>query len=219
MIKAVIFDLDGLMVDTEQMCYQLFRKVGKEHGLDVELEFYRLLIGSNSHILEEVSKIYPYTYDVFSWAEPLREDWFYEYFKNPGDCNKPGLQELYNYLKENGYKIAIASSSRHKYIHKVLNHLGFEFKADSIVGGDEVKIAKPDPAVFLKAAEMLNVPVEECLVLEDSRNGIIAAHRANIKSVFIEDLVIPDDLMKSYYDTQLNNLTEVIDYLKKDSNN
>ena len=218
MIKAVIFDLDGLMVDTEQMCFQLYKKVGKEHNLDIDLDFYRLLIGSNSYILQEVSKIYPFTYDICGWVEPLREDWFYEYFKSPGDCNKPGLQELYNYLKENGYKIAIASSSRHKYIHKVLNHLGFDFVPDAIVGGDEVKIAKPDPAVFLKAAEMLNVPVEECLVLEDSRNGIIAAHRANIKSIFIEDLVIPDDLMKSYYDTQLNDLTEVIDYLKEDSN-
>lgn len=215
MIKAVIFDLDGLMVDTEQMCYQLFKKVGKEHNIDVTVEFYRLLIGSNSYILDEVSKIYPFTHEICKLVEPVREDWFYEYFKNPGDCNKPGLQELYNYLKANGYKIAIASSSRHKYIHKVLNHLGFEFVPDAIVGGDEVKIAKPDPAVFLKASEMLNTPVEECLVLEDSRNGIIAAHRANIKSIFIEDMVLPDDLMKSYFDIQLDSLHDVINYLEK----
>ena len=219
MIKAVIFDLDGLMVDTEQMCFQLFKKVGNEHNIDITLEYYRLLIGGNKNLLEEVNKLYPFTYDMFNWVEPVREDWFYEYFKKPGDCNKPGLQELYNYLKANGYKIAIASSSRHKYIHKVLDYLGFEFIPDAIVGGDEVKIAKPDPAVFLKAAEMLNMPVEECLVLEDSRNGIIAAHRANIKSVFIEDLVLPDELMKSYFDTQLNTLHDVINYLEKERAN
>ena len=66
---------------------------------------------------------------------------------------------------------------------------------------------------------MLNMPVEECLVLEDSRNGIIAAHRANIKSVFIEDLVLPDELMKSYFDTQLNTLHDVINYLEKERAN
>ena len=62
---------------------------------------------------------------------------------------------------------------------------------------------------------MLNMPVEECLVLEDSRNGIIAAHRANIKSIFIEDMVLPDDLMKSYFDIQLDSLHDVINYLEK----
>ena len=215
MIQAVIFDLDGLMVDTEQMCYQLFKKVGKEHGIDVSVDFYRLLIGSDSHILEEVAKQYPYTYEIFKWAEPLREDWFYEYFKHPGDCNKPGLQELYNYLKENGYKIAIASSRRHGYIHKVLNYLGFTMIPDAIVGGDEVKVAKPNPDVFLKAAELLQVPCEQCLVLEDSRNGIIAAHRANIPSLFIEDMVIPDDVMKSYFVKQVDTLKDVITYLEQ----
>ncbi|MDD6466634.1 MAG: HAD family phosphatase [Erysipelotrichaceae bacterium] len=215
MVEAIIFDLDGLMVNTEQMTFALFQKVGKEHGIDVDVEFYKLLIGGDAETFKIAIKKYPYAYDVAEWARPYRNDFFYEFFPNPGDGNKPGLEELYRYLKQQNYKIAIASSSSRSYVDKVIHYLGFDMELDTYVGGDEVKAAKPEPDVFLKAAEKLHVDPKNCLVLEDSRNGIIAAQKANMPSLFIQDMVEPDELMKSYFIKQLDSLSDVITYLEE----
>ncbi|MCF0111339.1 MAG: HAD family phosphatase [Erysipelotrichaceae bacterium] len=214
MKKALIFDLDGLMVDTETLCYNTWVQVGKEHGVDVPLEFYLPLIGGSRNVFEEVRKIYPEACalgeEVKLRRMPVMEKMLNEH---PGSLNKPGLEELYIAARQKGYKIAVASSSSRDYVENHLNHLGFPFEADVIVGGDEVEIPKPNPDVFLKAMKHLGETPEHCMILEDSRNGILAAHAANIDVVFIQDMVPPDELMKQYMLCQKPTLKEVIELL------
>ena len=210
---AVIFDLDGLMVDTERMCYELWKEMGKTIGVDVSMDFYRQIIGGDIHSVEKVFAKYPYAYDVANLTRPRRNAFVFEFFPNPGDGNKPGLKELVAYLKSHNYKIAVASSSKEEYVNMVLGHLGFELDADVIVTGSDVEKAKPDPTIFVLAAQKLGCHTDECLILEDSKNGIIAAKAAGIDVIFIEDLVPADEEIVANYLAKLDSLHDVIDYL------
>lgn len=212
--QAVIFDVDGLMVDTERMCFELWKEEGKKMGHEITEEFYRLLIGGSANIIDMIEDEYPFARELADHMRGRRDTYFYEYFKEPGSCNKPGLETLYRYLKANGYRIAVASSSHRSYVDQVLHYLGFPFEVDAVIGGDEVTVPKPNPDVFLRAQEKLGIAKENCLILEDSRNGIIAAHAAGIDVVFIEDMVPPDELMHAYMLKQVPTLAEVIQILQ-----
>ena len=211
--EAVIFDLDGLMIDSEKMCLDLLIEEGNIANVLITEEFYLQLIGSDYDTAIKLTEKYPKEMEVTRLTEHKRDGYFKEYFKTPGSCNKPGLYELSAFLKDNNYKIAIASSSNHKYINMVLGYLGFDFPVDVIVGKDDVTKVKPDPAIFNKAVEKLGVPKEKCIVLEDSKNGIIASSKAGISSIFIQDLVPSDELMESLYLCKLDSLHEVIEFL------
>ena len=211
--SAVIFDLDGLMVDTERMCFELWKEMGKSIGVDVPIEIYRQVIGGDIHSVEKVFAQYPYAYDVVNLTRPRRNDYIYEFFPNPGDGNKPGLKELVDYLKKHDYKIAVASSSKEVYVNRVLNHLGFDLAADVVVTGSDVERAKPHPAIFHLAAQKLVCKPSECLVLEDSKNGIIAAKAADMDVIFIEDLVPADETMITSYLAKMDTMFDVITFL------
>ena len=211
--KAVIFDLDGLMVDTERMCFELWKEMGKSIGVEVPIEAYRQVIGGDIHSVERAFAQFPYVRDVVNLTRTKRNDYIYEFFPNPGDANKLGLTELVDYLRKNNYKIAIASSSKEVYVERVLNHLGFDLAADVIVTGSDVEKAKPDPAIFLLTVEKLGYHPSECLILEDSKNGILAAKAANVDVIFIEDLVPPDEIMVDCYLAKLDSMLDVITFL------
>ena len=213
--KAIIFDLDGLMVDTERMCYELWKEMGKTIGVDVPIEFYRQIIGTDARSSKVIFDEHPFALEVANLTRPKRDGYIFEFFPNPGDANKPGLEQLVNYLRENDYKIAIASSSRREYVDGVLGHLGFDFQADVVVTGSDVSKAKPDPEIFTLTTKLLGLKPNECLVLEDSKNGIIAAAEANLPVIFIEDLVPADDVIIDRYLAKLDSLFEVITFLDK----
>ncbi len=133
-----------------------------------------------------------------------------------GNVNKPGLIELLKYLNESGkYKVCIASSSPSDYVKWLIGTIGYDFQFDVILGGNLVKNAKPDPEIFLKAAELAGTKPEECLVLEDSKLGHMAAKNAQMHRLFIKDLIEPDEEFQSLIEFQKNSLDEVIDFLKE----
>ena len=132
------------------------------------------------------------------------------------DClNKKGLISLFQWLKQNGYRIGICSSSHRTYVEALLSTVSTPLEYDAIVGGDMVTHAKPDPEIFLVGAKILDVQPAECLVLEDSKQGIIAARRAGMHSCFIEDTIQPDSTMKEMIEYQTENLEEVIQLLRQ----
>ena len=165
------------------------------------LNCYLSSIPNGMHLFEVMKKK---RFDISFWSSIQK------------DClNKKGLITLFQWLKQNGYRIGICSSSHRTYVEALLSTVSTPLEYDAIVGGDMVTYAKPDPEIFLVGAKILSVQPSECLVLEDSKQGIIAARRAGMHSCFIEDTIQPDQSMKEMIEYQAENLEEVIQLLRQ----
>ena len=214
-IKAVIFDMDGLMFNTEKMFKDEFKEKAKELGVSCPDYFPEPLIGCDSRKVAEFEMMYPGVTRVMEEIQEERVDYFFTYFKEPGSANMVGLQNLIEYIEENKIPYAVASSSHPQAIKKFLSHAGFVLSPNVIVSSKEGYKSKPAPDVFLAAAKRLGMEPENCLVLEDSKHGIMAAANAKMHSIFIQDQIAPDDEMKEYIQESCTDLNEVIDYLKR----
>ena len=128
---------------------------------------------------------------------------------------KPGVKELLTYLKSAGVKIAIASSTKKSGVARELKQAGFLEYFDELVCGDMVEKSKPNPDIFLKAAQCLGEEPENCIVIEDSFNGIRAAHAANMFAIMVPDILPPDEEMKEKASLILDSLNDVLSYLKE----
>ncbi len=214
-IEAVIFDLDGLMIDSERLTRDTFLKVCDEMGLDKGEEYYNQLIGGGDDVFDSVTAKYPQFDRVWTISTARRNEALEKCWKVKNSLNRPGLIELLTYLKEAEMTMAVASSSPIDYVMKNINNFDPYFEFDTVTAGDQVKKAKPDPEVFLKTAEKLHVKPENCLVIEDSKLGTIAAKRAGMHCITILDLVVMDDEFKAAIEFELDSLSHVIDFLKQ----
>ncbi|MEY8543795.1 HAD family hydrolase [Dubosiella newyorkensis] len=218
MIKAVIFDMDGLMFDTEQMFKQQFREKLNAYGLNaVPDTVIQSMIGCDSRRIAMYENQYPTISKAMEECQQERMDYFFRFFPVPGSANKQGLKELVQYLKNKNIPFAIASSSYREHIETFLEYAGFPIEPALIVSGKEGYASKPDPAIFLGAANKLGVDPSSCLVLEDSKNGILAAKNANMISIFIPDQIVPDQEMKEAIQYEKKDLSEVIDFLEQEN--
>lgn len=215
MFKCVIFDLDGLIIDSERITREVYTSEGKKLGIDLDEEFFLGIIGTTKKASQAQFDRFKVIEDNLEIISKARFDSIYYEVENNPNFYKKGLYELLDYLTENNYKIAIATSSFLDYALKVISGMKKQYNFDAICTGDMVKNHKPNPDIFLLAANKLNVSPKECLVLEDSRNGILAAKNAKMSAGFIYDTVEPDKLIKSKYDYSFNSLDEVIETLKK----
>lgn len=214
-IKAVLFDCDGLMFNTEQVSQQLWRKEAEKYNETLSDDFFKAITGARNVDMSPYEKETPHLKDIASAMRKIRFDLsFWASFEKDG-LNKPGLIELVQYLEENHIRAAVCSSSSTDYIETLLSTVSVPLHFDTLVGGNMVKHGKPEPDIFLLGAEKLHVLPEECLVLEDSRQGIVAAHRANMKCVHIEDTIAPDEEMKEYMDYACKDMHEVRDMFER----
>ncbi|MGM9985781.1 MAG: HAD family hydrolase, partial [Bacillaceae bacterium] len=129
---------------------------------------------------------------------------------------KEGLDELLQYLQANNIPMVVATSTYRKMALWILEKAGVLGYFKGIVCGDEVKESKPDPEIFVKACNLLGLQPEECIVIEDSENGLRAAHAAGIRTIFIKDLVTPVEEVLGKVHHQGKSLRDVITYLEKD---
>ena len=203
MIKAIIFDMDGLMIDSERVTFECYQERLKDMNLTMDEEFYKTLF-----------------YDVYGNDFPIENviqdvhQLMAERFETEGVPVKKGLVELLHYLKDNNYKTIVATSSNRDRVDKILAQAKItEFFDDSICG-DEVTKGKPNPEVFLKSCQKLGVNVDEAIVLEDSEAGIQASYDANIKVICIPDMKYPEKQYEEKTFKILKDLTEVTAYLK-----
>ncbi|NCC53908.1 MAG: HAD family phosphatase [Erysipelotrichia bacterium] len=215
MIKAIIFDMDGLMFDTEKLFEVLFFKVCKEHDFYCTKEAFLSMVGVSAKTVSKLESQFLGISKIMEEVQQRRKAFFFEYFKEAGSANKKGLKELYEYAKKHGYKLAVASSSQKEDIVKFINHAGFSMEFDAIVSGYDGLPSKPAPDIFMKAAKMLALKNEECLVLEDSKFGTMAAYHAHMPHVFIQDMIAPDEEMKPYIDISCDSMLDVITLLEK----
>ena len=210
MISAIIFDMDGLMFDTEALNASAWKAAGKLHGFEMTDELLRAHIGTN---LETTKRLMQSHFGPGFDFDAVRGDriaYSLRHIEENGTPLKPGLRELLAYLDEKGIKTAIASSSEERFVRFYLEHAALGHEFDVIICGDKVKRGKPEPDIFLAALTELGVEADECLVLEDSYNGITAAHRAGIRSVMIPDLLPPTPEIEKLCFRKADALTDVI---------
>lgn len=216
MIQAVLFDCDGLMFDTERVAQNMWREIAKEYDVVLPDDLFVCITGvKDTSLMEPYYQTIPHLKEIRDEAGKKRFD--LEFWKSfyPDRLNKKGLVELNRFLEEKGIPCAICSSSKKEYVKTLLETVSVELQVDVIVGGDMVRHGKPDPEIFLKGAEMLNVQPENCLVLEDSKMGILAARNAKMHSCFIEDTIRPDEEMKEAIEYQREDLSQVMDLIKE----
>lgn len=214
-IKAVLFDMDGLMVDTESLSTEAFINSAKAQGYNMTKEETLKVLGFTK------ANIYQFWIDYFQGTnvdgKKLVDD-HYEYIENVlytvGPEKMPYVEELLKYLKENNYKIAVASSSDTADIKNNLEKTKLEKYIDEIASGAEVENGKPAPDVFLLAAERLDVDPKDCLILEDSKAGIKAGKASGAMVFMVPDTYTVDKECEDTADRILTNLGEVIEILE-----
>ena len=218
-IKAVLFDMDWLMVDTESLATEAFIHSAKKQGYDMTKEETLMVLGFTTKSIYEFWENYFKNSDVS--GKQLVDD-HYKYIENvlftTGPKKMPYIEELLKYLKENNYKVAVASSSNMNHIINNMEKTGLKKYIDGFASGAEVKNGKPAPDVFLLAAERLGVEPKKCLVLEDSKAGVIAGSSAGAKVIMVPDMFKPDDECKEKAYKIVNNLGEVINMLEENNN-
>lgn len=210
-IKAVLFDCDGLMFNTEQVSQQLWRREAEKYNETLSDDFFKAITGARNVDMSPYEKETPHLKDIASAMRLKRFDLsFWKSFEKDG-LNKPGLIELVTYLNDHGIRTAVCSSSSTDYIETLLSTVSVPLHFDVLIGGNMVKHGKPAPDIFLLGAEKLGMKEEECLVLEDSRQGIVAAHHAHMKCIHIEDTISADAEMKEYMFSACRDMHEVKD--------
>ena len=216
-IKAVLFDMDGLMVDTESLATEAFIHSAKRQGYEMTKEETLLVLGFTTKSIYEFWENYFKNSDVS--GKQLVDD-HYKYIENilftTGPRKMPYIEELLKYLKDSNYKVAVASSSNMNHIINNMEKTGLKKYIDEFSSGAEVENGKPAPDVFLLAAERLGVKPEECLVLEDSKAGVIAGSSAGAKVIMVPDMFSPDDECREKAYKIVGNLGEVIKLLNND---
>lgn len=212
-LRLVIFDMDGLLFDTERPSFKAMKKIMENQGYPYTLEMYKKIIGLSGKQCEEFfKKIYGSNISL----QRIFADHDVELQKIVSDEGiniKQGATKLLNELDERNMKRCIASSSSRETIQSYLDLSGLANRFDFYVSGKEVKLGKPHPDIFLEACERAKVSPESALVLEDSLNGLKAAVAANIHCVIVPDLIEPNEEMKKSAYKIVSNLEQVIDIL------
>lgn len=213
-ISAVIFDMDGLMFDTERLAYEGWKQVGKNAGYDITDEIILASIGRTKVDTEIIMK--RHFGEAFPYTELRNQRVIYSqsYIKSNGMPIKPGLLKLLDFLNEKGIKTAVATSSDRIRTEENLKCCSIFDKFDDIACGEEVERGKPEPDIFLLAALKLGFRPEECIVLEDSENGIRAAYRAGMRTIMIPDMITPTDDIKKLAHQIFESLEHVIEYIE-----
>lgn len=209
--KTAIFDMDGLILDSERTVLNIWEKIGEKYGFENIRAYGISVIGKNKKAtIDEFERVYGES--GVPYEKELRA--VYNEMAQKGEVPlKPNTLELLNAMKSAGMKIAIASSSTREEITSQLGPLGALELFDAIVSGDQVTRSKPDPEIFLKACDALNVQPEESLGLEDSYNGVRSCKASGLYTIMVPDLIAPNDEMKDLADIILPSLKDVQAFL------
>lgn len=211
--KGIIFDMDGVLFDTEKDSLVLLHELGLEMGMDIPRDFIIKNMGRNQNDLNIIYKE--------KFGEKFKPEPFWkEYWKrrnNKYDANgqpiKEGAIKLLKLAKEANIPCVVSSSSLREMVWIALkrSHVHEYFK--DVVGGDMIEHSKPNPEIFLIGARLLGIRPEECIVIEDSLNGLKAARAGNMISCFVKDIPdYPDDILIQYADFQFDSAEEIAEF-------
>ena len=208
-VKAVIFDLDGLMFDTESVGHIALKRALAEMGYSLPVEVFNLSIGRTANnTRNQLRTEFGEQFDA-DRAVALQAVYMDEELETNGLAHKPGLHELLDFLDARHLSKAVASSSPRPYVILRLLHAAIDKRFDAIVCGDEIEHGKPAPDIFLKAASLLDVNPAHCLVLEDSDAGVRAAHAAAMRVIMVPDILSPSEEIQPLATTVCSSLHDV----------
>lgn len=184
--KAIIFDMDGVLVDTENAYLNMFRDFLRAHGKPVREDILLKIVGADSKKT--------WNYMGMLWGEEdtekIRQLFYGEYPDGTLDYREylfPGVLQMLQILKQRNYVLALASSSKKKDIRRMLKENALESYFSVVVSGEEYKESKPDPEIYNDVRRQLGLNSEECLVVEDSTYGIRAAKAAGLEVIAVDD--------------------------------
>jgi len=195
--RAVIFDMDGLMLDTESLAREAWFATMRRWGYELSDDVYLRVLGTTGAHTREIFRA------AFGPDIPIeamyddKQRYVDEAIASGRIAIKPGLIELLDWLDAQRIPKAVASSTVRRLVLKKLERVGVAGRFDAIVGGDEVAHGKPAPDIFLEAARRLNVLPADCVALEDSENGVRAAHAAGMSVIMVPDLKPPADEVRT----------------------
>jgi|LSQX01.3.fsa_nt_gb HAD superfamily hydrolase (TIGR01509 family) len=213
MKKVVIFDMDGVLIDTESVHDLSWKETFEHFGYDVSIQDRHQFIGRGA------KNYIAYLYELVDTEEKVQKirsyqrNFYHNYFANNPKEVKPGVVDLIESLKKRGVKIAVASQTRQASAIKSLTETNLIHLFDYSIFGDMVKESKPNPELFLKAQAFFNVDKADMLILEDSYYGVKAANNANIDVVWIKDVVDLSNETDINYIETFDSLIEAKDYV------
>lgn len=214
MVKAVIFDMDGLLLDTEKLLVKYWVQAANEMGFPMTREhalYLRSLHRSYAvpYLKEQFGEEFDYI-KVRSRRMELMRDYFAQ---NPLELKK-GAVELLDYLKSQGIRSAVCTATDYERAKNYLSQVGIFGRFDKIICAAMVQRGKPSPEIYLYAAEQLGLSPSECMALEDSPNGVKSASGAGCVTVMVPDLTQPDSELNAMIYAKADSLYDVIDILK-----
>lgn len=214
MLELVVFDVDGLMIDTESVWKNAFDKAGDKYGIpNLGDTLFPSLIGKR---LEDeqglLDRLLPS--DI---QNQLINEW-----RQIGLGSlerevpvKPGLYEMLDYLEQHHIKMAVATTTRRELTEQRLKKIGVYNRFDYVLCGDEVTKRKPDPEIYLSVLHKMNTKAENAIVLEDSSVGVEAAYRAGIDCIQVPDLIAPTEVQEKQTICIVKDLMEARDYIQE----
>lgn len=195
-MRGAIFDMDGLLIDSERLWQGTWHELAAEMGLTLADTFPGDMCGTGGEQTLAVIRAYYHTDDPGALLRECTER--VHRLQRKGVPLKPGVETILRGLRSENYRIAVASSSPMDMIEHNLRTNGIREYFDALTSGSEVEHCKPEPDIFLLAAERLGLPPEECYVFEDSLNGVEAGWRARCRAVMIPDLIQPTERARTH---------------------
>lgn len=218
MVSGIIFDMDGVLIDSERQSNEGWLWAAGQLGVDMPMWLIDSFKGAPAELCCKFFDDY-YKGVIDYWeAKEFRTQHVYKIRETEGIPVKKGVKDIFEYIRNNGLKCAVATSTRRESAEKTLHEIGVWDYLDAVVYGDEVEHGKPEPDIFLRAAKAIGVNPSEAVVVEDSINGIKAGYAADMRVVHIPDTIaIDDDIRKLTYMVcaDLNGLIDVVESINK----
>lgn len=216
MICAVIFDMDGVLIDTEKHYNAAWCQAATEAGFPFTREHALLLRSCEAKEGEKLMQgIFGPSFDYYAIRERRRE-LVRERLAQYGLEKKPGVEETLRFLRAKGIKTAVATATALDITKSHLTTIGVCDLFDSIVSAKNVAHGKPEPDVYLYACEQIGERPQDCMAVEDSPNGIMAAYRAGLRTVMVPDLTQPDEELTKYLYASVNSLSDLCELVDKE---
>ena len=208
-MPAIVFDMDGVLIDSERLVLRAWEHVGAEMGIPgLNDLFYRAIGTTHAHTATLFAEAFGDSVDYIDFRDRVRHH-FYNVLTVNGAPLKTGVRELLDWLKTEGWAIGLASSSREAGVRLNMERTGLISYFDVLIGGDMLKASKPAPDIYLRACAELGVDPRTAFAVEDSYNGIRAAHAAGMHAVMVPDMVPADDEMRGLAEAVLPDLLSV----------